>query len=145
DYSQKKRAPAGRNWEPAPEFPRYEWGEVGESGGDWSRMFLGEFQHALDDKGRLTIPAKFREGLGPRFIVTRGLDHCLFVYPPAEWLVLGARLKSLPLTKADARAFVRFLFSGACECEPDRQGRIMLPPGLRQYAGLADRKSTRLN
>src|SRR5690606_24148624 len=99
-------------------------------------MFLGEFQHALDDKGRLTIPAKFREGLGPRFIVTRGLDHCLFVYPPAEWQELEARLKSLPLTKADARAFVRFRFSGACECEPDRQGRIMLPPGLRQYAGL---------
>ncbi len=99
-------------------------------------MFVGEFQHALDEKGRITIPARFREGLGDRFIVTRGLDSCLFVYPMAEWQLLEARLKSLPLTKADARAFVRFLFSGAYECELDRQGRIMLPAVLRQYAGL---------
>lgn len=112
---------------------------VGGSGGKWRRLapvFLGEFQHALDDKGRLIIPARFRDGLGERFIVTRGLDQCLFAYPEAEWQVLESRLKSLPLTKADARAFVRFLFSGAYECEPDRQGRIMLPAGLRQYAGL---------
>ncbi|MBO8142083.1 MAG: division/cell wall cluster transcriptional repressor MraZ [Firmicutes bacterium] len=99
-------------------------------------MFLGEFQHALDDKGRLTIPARFREGLGQRFVVTRGLDGCLFVYPQAEWQVLESRLKALPLTRGDARAFVRFLFSGACECELDRQGRVMLPPPLREYAGL---------
>ena len=75
-------------------------------------MFLGEFQHTLDDKGRLTIPARFREGLGERFIVTRGLDNCLFAYPMSEWQVLESRLKTLPLTKADARAFVRFF---ACE------------------------------
>lgn len=97
-------------------------------------MFLGEFQHTLDDKGRLTIPAKFRDGLGSRFIVTRGLDGCLFAYPLAEWQVLEARLKTLPLTKADARAFVRFLFSGAAEGELDRQGRITLPQSLREYA-----------
>lgn len=97
-------------------------------------MFLGEFQHTLDDKGRLTIPAKFRDGLGPRFIVTRGLDGCLFAYPLSEWQVLESRLKTLPLTKADARAFVRFLFAGAAEGELDRQGRVRLPPSLREYA-----------
>lgn len=99
-------------------------------------MFLGEFQHTLDDKGRLTIPARFRDGLGERFIVTRGLDNCLFAYPASEWQVLESRLKTLPLTKADARAFVRFLFSGAAECELDRQGRVMLPPTLREHARL---------
>lgn len=97
-------------------------------------MFLGEFQHTLDDKGRLTIPAKFRDGLGQRFIVTRGLDNCLFAYPLAEWQVLESRLKTLPLTKADARAFVRFLFSGATEGELDKQGRVMLPQSLREHA-----------
>lgn len=99
-------------------------------------MFLGEFQHTLDDKGRLTIPARFREGLGERFIVTRGLDNCLFAYPMSEWQVLESRLKTLPLTKADARAFVRFLFSGAAEGELDKQGRVMLPPALRTHARL---------
>lgn len=99
-------------------------------------MFLGEFQHTLDDKGRLTIPARFREGLGQRFIVTRGLDSCLFAYPLSEWQVLESRLKQLPLTKAAARAFVRFLFSGAAEAELDKQGRIMLPQTLRAHARL---------
>lgn len=99
-------------------------------------MFLGEFQHTLDDKGRLTIPARFRDGLGERFIVTRGLDNCLFAYPASEWQVLESRLKSLPLTKADARAFVRFLFSGAAECELDKQGRVMVPAPLREHARL---------
>lgn len=102
--------------------------------GETGSLFLGEFQHTLDDKGRLTIPAKFRDGLGPRFIVTRGLDSCLFAYPLSEWQVLESRLKALPLTKADARAFVRILFSGAAESEMDRQGRITLPPPLREYA-----------
>ena len=131
----KKSAASGRIWGAIPEFTAYggaKWGKVERTGA----VFVGEFQHALDDKGRLTIPARFREGLGERFIVTRGLDSCLFVYPLAEWQVLESRLKSLPLTKADARAFARFLFSGAFECELDRQGRVMLPPNLRQYAGL---------
>lgn len=107
-----------------------EWGKVGEGG----PMFLGEFQHTLDDKGRLTIPARFREGLGDSFVVTRGLDNCLFAYPRSEWQVLESRLKTLPLTKGDARAFVRFLFSGASECELDRQGRVMVPQTLRDHA-----------
>lgn len=95
---------------------------------------MGEFQHNLDDKGRLIIPAKFRDALGPSFVVTRGLDHCLFLYPQSEWQVLEAKLKALPLTNANARAFVRFFFSGASECELDKQGRILLPPNLREYA-----------
>ncbi|MBX5435596.1 MAG: division/cell wall cluster transcriptional repressor MraZ [Alicyclobacillaceae bacterium] len=100
-------------------------------------MFMGEFQHTIDDKGRITIPVKFREGLGSSFVLTRGLDHCLFVYPRSEWETLESKLKALPMTRADARAFVRFFFSGATECELDRQGRILIPGALREYAGLA--------
>ncbi len=99
-------------------------------------MFMGEFQHALDDKGRITVPAKFRDGLGSTFVMTRGLDKCLFVYPIVEWEVLEDKLKNLPMTRADVRSFVRFFFSGACECELDKQGRILIPNGLRTYAGL---------
>lgn len=99
-------------------------------------MFMGEYQHSIDDKGRLTIPSKFRENLGPQFIVTRGLDNCLFVYPASEWSVLEQKLKSLPLMKSDARAFSRFFFSGATECELDKQGRVNLPNHLCDYAKL---------
>ncbi len=118
-----------------------EWWKVGGSGGACSEsgaaaMFMGEWQHTLDTKGRLIIPAKFREQLGERFVVTRGLDHCLFVYPPDEWSILEEKLKSLPLTQGDARRFVRLLFSGAVECELDKQGRITLPGNLRDYAKL---------
>ncbi|MCM2999643.1 division/cell wall cluster transcriptional repressor MraZ [Paenibacillus cellulositrophicus] len=99
-------------------------------------MFMGEYQHSLDDKGRVTIPAKFRELLGSSFVVTRGLDQCLFVYPMNEWQILEQKLKSLSLMKSDARAFTRFFFSGATECEWDKQGRVNLPGNLRQYAKL---------
>ncbi|MCL5981646.1 MAG: division/cell wall cluster transcriptional repressor MraZ [Firmicutes bacterium] len=99
-------------------------------------MFIGEHQHSLDDKGRLIMPAKFREGLGESFIITRGLDNCLFVYPQQEWNVLQQKMKSLPSTKADTRAFVRFFFSGASECEVDKQGRVLIPASLREYARL---------
>ncbi|HHT02133.1 MAG TPA: division/cell wall cluster transcriptional repressor MraZ [Firmicutes bacterium] len=99
-------------------------------------MFMGEFTHNIDEKGRLIVPAKFRAGLGDSFMITRGLDDCLFVYPHAEWSMIEAKLKALPFTRADARAFVRFFFSGASECEVDKQGRILVPPGLRRYAGL---------
>jgi MraZ protein len=98
---------------------------------------MGEYQHSIDEKGRLIVPAKFREGLGSDFVVTRGLDHCLFVYPRKEWETLEAKLKSLPLTSADARAFVRFFFSGATECDLDKQGRILIPGPLREYGTLA--------
>lgn len=99
-------------------------------------MFMGEFQHSIDDKGRIIIPAKFRDLLGSSFVVTRGLDQCLFVYPLQEWEVLEQKLKALPLMKSDARAFTRFFFSGATECEWDKQGRVNLPSNLRQYAKL---------
>lgn len=99
-------------------------------------MFMGEFQHSIDEKGRIIIPAKFRDLLGTSFVVTRGLDQCLFVYPLAEWEVLEQKLKALPLMKSDARAFTRFFFSGATECEWDKQGRVNLPSNLRQYAHL---------
>lgn len=99
-------------------------------------MFMGQFQHALDPKGRLTIPARFRELLGDTFILTKGLDRCLFVYPKDEWAVLEQKLKSLPFTQKDARAFIRFFFSGAVEIEMDKQGRILVPPQLRDYAGI---------
>jgi len=99
-------------------------------------MFMGEYQHTIDPKGRLFIPVKFREDLGDSFVVTKGLDNCLFVYSLDEWKRLEARLKALPFTKADARAFTRLFFSGATECELDKQGRILLPANLRDYAGL---------
>ena len=99
-------------------------------------MFMGEYQHTLDDKGRMIIPVKFREDLGSSFVMTRGLDKCLFVYPRFEWESLEAKLKKLPMTRADARSFVRFFFSGATECELDKQGRILIPATLREYATL---------
>ncbi|MBW4828913.1 MAG: division/cell wall cluster transcriptional repressor MraZ [Clostridiaceae bacterium] len=99
-------------------------------------MFIGEYQHNVDNKGRLIIPSKLREGLGENFIMTKGLDNCLFVYPKPEWHILEEKLKSLPLTSRDARAFVRFFFSGATECELDKQGRILIPANLRNHSKL---------
>lgn len=97
-------------------------------------MFMGEYQHAVDTKGRLIVPSKFREPLGGQFVLTRGLDHCLFGYPMDEWKALEEKLKALPVTKKDARAFTRFFFSGATEVEVDKQGRINIPASLRSYA-----------
>ena len=99
-------------------------------------MFLGEYQHSIDEKGRVIMPARFRDQLGPNFIITRGLDGCLFVYPAAEWEKLSQEVQTLPLAKKDARAFSRMLFSGAAEGECDKQGRVSLPANLREYAGI---------
>ncbi|WP_125980226.1 division/cell wall cluster transcriptional repressor MraZ [Loigolactobacillus iwatensis] len=99
-------------------------------------MFMGEFHHTIDQKGRLIIPAKFRDGLGTNFILTRGMDGCLFGYPMNEWQILEGKLGKLPLTKKDARAFVRFLYSAATECTLDKQGRINIPQALTKHAGL---------
>lgn len=99
-------------------------------------MFMGEFQHNIDTKGRLIIPAKFRDELGAQFVITRGMDGCLFGYPLTEWQKLEKKLQSLPLTKKDARAFVRFFYSAATETELDKQGRVTLPLTLREYATL---------
>ena len=99
-------------------------------------MFIGEYQHTIDSKGRVILPAKFREELGEKFVVTKGLDHCLFVYPNEEWSNLEKKLRTLPLTSRDARAFIRFFFAGAAECGVDKQGRILIPANLRQHADL---------
>ncbi|PXW88510.1 division/cell wall cluster transcriptional repressor MraZ [Pseudogracilibacillus auburnensis] len=99
-------------------------------------MFMGEYQHNIDVKGRMIVPSKFREGLGESFVLTRGLDKCLFAYPMDEWRLLEEKLKKLPLTKKDARSFTRFFFSGAVECEVDKQGRINIPQTLRTYSNL---------
>ena len=99
-------------------------------------MFLGEYQHALDNKGRITIPSMFRELLGERFVATKGLDNCIFLYPLEEWKSIEEKLQALPLTRADVRSFVRFFFSGAAELELDKQGRTVLSLNLRNYAGI---------
>lgn len=97
---------------------------------------MGEYQHTIDEKGRMIIPAKFRDELGEHFVITRGLDNCLFVYPQSEWKLIEQKLKTLPFTRSDARAFTRFFFSGAIECELDKQGRVNIAANLRQYAEL---------
>jgi len=99
-------------------------------------LFYGEYQHTVDPKGRAIVPSKFREGLGEKFILTKGLDSCLFAYSSEEWTSLENKLKTLPFTDKDVRAFIRFFFSGATECEVDKQGRILIPQNLREYATL---------
>ena len=99
-------------------------------------MFIGEYEHNLDTKGRVTMPAKLREDIGDSFIVTKGLDGCLFAYSQTEWTNFEEKLKSLPLTNKNARDFVRFFLSGAIECEIDKQGRFLIPGNLRTYAKL---------
>ena len=99
-------------------------------------MFLGEDSHTIDTKGRLIIPSKFREELGETFVVTKGLDGCLFVFSDEEWKAFEIKLKSLPLTNKNARQFARFFVAGATPCELDKQGRILLPAPLREFAGL---------
>ena len=97
-------------------------------------MLLGEYQHSLDEKGRLIIPAKFREDLGENFVITRGLDNCLFAYPLVQWKTIEEKVKELPTSQAETRAFVRMFFSGAVEAELDKQGRIIIPQHLREHA-----------
>ncbi len=97
-------------------------------------MFIGEYQHSLDSKGRIIIPSKFRDELGYEFVITKGLDNCLFVYPKEEWKIVEDKLKSLPLTNKDARAFIRFFFSGASESNLDKQGRVLIPSNLREHS-----------
>ena len=97
---------------------------------------MGEYNHTIDAKGRLIIPSKFRETLGDEFVVTKGLDGCLFVYDNKEWSAFEEKLKSLPLTNKDARQFVRFFLAGATLAEVDKQGRILVPSSLREFAGL---------
>jgi MraZ protein len=99
-------------------------------------MFLGEYRHNVDAKGRLAIPARFRSGLAEGLVVTRGLDPCLHIYPKSQWLPLAERLSELPMSEPAVRALRRNFFTGAFTCEMDKQGRILLPQALREYAGL---------
>lgn len=97
-------------------------------------MLIGEFQHNIDTKGRLIMPAKFRSELGQQFVITRGLDGCLFGYPMESWMILQEKLKQLPLAKKDARKFTRFFYSAATEVEIDKQGRVNIPQNLIDFA-----------
>ncbi len=99
-------------------------------------MFMGEYNHTIDAKGRVIVPSKFRDLLGEEFVVTKGLDGCLFVFDNKEWAAFEEKLRSLPITNKDARAIVRFFLAGAASVEVDRQGRILLPASLRDFAGL---------
>ncbi len=98
-------------------------------------MFLGEFVHTIDEKGRLTVPAKFRDGLAAGLVVTRGIDRCLAIYPLEEWERLAKQVSALPMTDRRARAFRRLVFANASDAIPDKQGRVLIPPRLREYAG----------
>lgn len=99
-------------------------------------MFMGEFHHNIDTKGRLVLPNKFRSELGEYFVITRGLENCLYVYSMSEWNNLVSKLRSLPFTKKDSRIFTRSFFSGATECFFDKQGRINITSPLVNYAGI---------
>ena len=99
-------------------------------------MFMGEFHHNIDEKGRLIIPSKFRNDLGKKFIITRGIEKCIFVYSLDEWNNMVNELKELPFTRKNARTFMRMLMSGATECELDNNGRINIPSPLVNYASI---------
>lgn len=98
-------------------------------------MFMGEFDHTIDTKGRIIVPSKFREDLGDEFVITLGLDGCLFVYPQTEWQAFSEELAKLPGTK-EARQLQRYFLAKAAACEADKQGRILIPAALRECAGL---------
>ncbi len=99
-------------------------------------MFMGEYNHTVDAKGRLIVPSKFRESLGDEFVVTKGLDGCLFVYSSKEWEAMEAKFGEMSQFSKEARKFARFFFAGAANCEVDKQGRVLLPAVLREFAGI---------
>ncbi|MCI8483036.1 MAG: division/cell wall cluster transcriptional repressor MraZ [Lachnospiraceae bacterium] len=99
-------------------------------------MFRGEYNHTVDTKGRLIVPSKFRELLGDEFVVTKGLDGCLFVYSTEEWEIIEAKFREVSQFSQKARKFARFFFAGATNCEIDKQGRVLLPAVLREFAGI---------
>ena len=100
-------------------------------------MFIGEYKHTVDEKGRIAIPAKFRAALNTSAVITRGLDHCLYIYTASDWEQLANKIKALPMTKADSRAFQRLMLAGAVNVDLDVQGRALIPEYLRTYAGIA--------
>lgn len=104
-------------------------------------MFLGEYEHTIDDKGRLTIPARFRDELESGIVITRGLDGCLWAYPRGEWENVTEKISQLPTADQNVRNFVRFFFSNAFDSIPDRQGRVLIPQNLRDFAGISGETS----
>jgi MraZ protein len=113
-----------------------------KTGPEWGKgieqMFLDRFEHTIDDKGRLTIPARYRATLATGLVITRGIDRCLHVYPLVEWGQLAEKIHQLPVTNKPARRFARFMFSAATRCDLDKQGRVLIPVRLRAYAHLGD-------
>lgn len=99
-------------------------------------MLIGEYEHSLDAKGRLIMPSKLRDDIGEKFIITKGLDGCLFAFSLEEWKNFEQKLRSLPISNKDARAFSRFFFAGAIDCEIDKQGRFLISSNLREFAEL---------
>jgi len=118
----------------------WKWCKMGTSGEKWgiikNNVFIGEYNHNLDDKGRLAIPAKFRRELQKGAVVTRGLDNCLFLYTQSEWKKLVEKLSALPISQSNSRAFARLMLAGAMDVKLDTQGRIILPEYLRKFATL---------
>ena len=113
------------------------------SGGKWKKiteevrgLFIGEYEHSVDSKGRLIMPAKLREEIGEKFVVTKGLDGCLFVFSLKEWDLFQEKLRALPVSNKNARDFSRFFLAGAIECEIDKQGRFLISGNLREFASL---------
>ncbi|MCL5093906.1 MAG: division/cell wall cluster transcriptional repressor MraZ [Patescibacteria group bacterium] len=108
------------------------------SGKKWGKleMFIGEYRHNLDEKGRIAVPVKFRENLKAGAVVTKGLDSCLFLYPKEEWQDVAGKLSNLPISQSGARAFARLMLAGAYEVDIDKQGRIVIPQTLREFAGI---------
>lgn len=100
-------------------------------------MFIGEYKHSIDEKGRVALPVKFRKDLSHGAVITRGLDNCLYVYTASEWKSLAQRLAALPISKANTRAFARLMLAGAMDVSLDKQGRVVLPEYLREYAKLS--------
>jgi len=99
-------------------------------------MFIGEYHHSIDQKGRLAIPSKFRDSFKKGAVITRGLDNCLFIYTVAEWKILAEKLSALPISRANTRAFARLMLAGAMDVDFDKQGRIIVPEYLRKFAGM---------
>lgn len=113
------------------------WDEVGRHEILKLFMLIGEYRHTMDEKNRLSVPAKFRKELGKKIIMTRGLDRCLFVYPVAEWKKFSSKLAALSIGSAEGRGFSRAMLGGAMEVEVDGSGRVLVPDHLKSYAGLA--------
>ena len=119
-----------------------QWGIVVYNLTQWEKvgykhfMFIGEYEHTLDEKKRVSLPKAFRTGLGKKMVMTRGLDNCLFVYPRGSWEKVAAKLQELSFAQADTRGFNRFILSGAAEVEVDSAGRILIPDHQKEFAGL---------